>query len=419
MRASLFLKLFLMLLLMSSLSRTLFAAEVEPARLQIKEQTWWVGQQVPFTVQLRAPGSFSGAAVFSLPEIPRVVMIKTGSPVVSSEEIEGKTWFVQTHEFALFSQQSGTVTIPEFTVRFSHKDGFTGPVHDQSAQVPAAEVKIERPPGSSARDFLVTTDSFKLKERWDPQPGATEQGSVFQRTITQEADQVTGMALAPPPEGVPAGVRLYLGQPTVTDKTERGAFIGTRIDTLTYQLQKAGTWTLPAIRYQWWDPEKKSFGSQTLPAVTFEVKGTAVPVTDGPVVASSKSIYIGLVILGISIAVIFWQRRRIGNGLRRIGHYWNSPERVAARKLLSGCRANDPHATQSAWQIWLNCRGADSSISPDLKTAVQELQSTLYGVNQSADWQGAKLAAAFRANQRADKKSGLKKQSSLPPLNQR
>lgn len=409
----------LMLLLMSLPSRGLVAAEVEPAQIQIKEQTWWVGQQVPFTVQLRAPGSFSGAAVFSLPEIPRVVIIKTGSPVVSSEEIEGKTWFVQTHDFALFSQQSGTVTIPEFTVRFSHKDGFTGPVHDQSAQVPAAQLKIERPPGSSAQDFLVTTDSFQLKERWDPQPGATEQGAVFHRTISQEADQVTGMALAPPPEAVPAGVRLYLGQPTVSDKTERGAFIGTRVDTLTYQLQEAGTWTLPAIRYQWWDPEKKAFGSQTLPAVTFEVKGTAVPVTAAPGEASPKSIYIGLAVLSICIAVIFWQQRRIRNGLRWIGQYWNSPERVAARKLLAGCRTNDPHATQSAWQIWMNCRGAESSISPELKAAVQELQSTLYGVHQSSDWQGARLAAAFRADQRADKKSGPKKQSALPALNPR
>ncbi|MFI4851209.1 MAG: hypothetical protein ACIAZJ_19010 [Gimesia chilikensis] len=409
----------LMLLLMSLLSRGLVAAEVEPASIQIKEQTWWVGQQVPFTVQLRAPGSFSGAAVFSLPEIPRVVIIKTGSPVVSSEEIEGKTWFVQTHDFALFSQQSGTVTIPEFTVRFSHKDGFTGPVHDQSAQVPAAQVKIERPPGSSAQDFLVTTDSFKLKERWDPQPGSATQGAVFQRTISQEADQVTGMALAPPPEAVPAGVRLYLGQPTVSDKTERGAFIGTRVDTLTYQLQEAGTWTLPAIRYQWWDPEKKAFGSQTLPAVAFEVKGSAVPVTDAPGEASPKSIYIGLVILGIGIAVIFWQRRRIGNGLRWIGQHWNSPKRVAARKLLAGCRNNDPRETQRAWQVWLNCGGVDSSISPELKAAVQELQRTLYGANQLSDWQGARLATAFRADQRADNKSGLNKQSALPALNPR
>ncbi|MCR9233063.1 MAG: BatD family protein [bacterium] len=407
------------LLMISLLSRALVAAEVEPASIKIKEQIWWVGQQVPFTVQLRAPGSFSGAAVFSLPEIPRVVIIKTGSPVVSSEEIEGKTWFVQTHDFALFSQQSGTVTIPEFTVRFSHKDGFTGPVHDQSAQVPAAQVKIERPPSSSAQDFLVTTGSFKLKERWDPQPGATEQGAVFQRTITQEADHVTGMALAPPPEAVPAGVRLYLGQPTVSDKTERGAFIGTRVDTLTYQLQEAGTWTLPAIRYQWWDPEKKTFGSQTLPAVTFEVQGTAVPVTDAPAEASPKSIYLGLAVLGTCLVLMYWQRQRMRNGLRWIGQHWNSPERVAARKLLAGCRTNDPHATQRAWQIWMNCRRADASISPELKAAVQELQSTLYGVNQSADWQGARLAAAFRANQRTDKKSGLKKQSALPALNPR
>lgn len=412
MRAS----LFLALLLMSSLSRGLIAAEVEPVRIKIKEQTWWVGQQVPFTLQLRAPGSFSGAAVFSTPEIPRVVIIKTGSPVVSSEEIEGKTWFVQTHGFALFSQQSGTVTIPEFTVRFSHKDGFTGPVHDQIAQVPATQVKIERPPGSSARDFLVTTDSFKLKEQWDPQPGGTEQGAVFQRTITQEADQVTGMALAPPPEAVPEGVRLYLGEPTVSDQTERGAFIGTRVDKLTYQLQKAGTWTLPAIRYQWWDPEKKAFGSQTLPAVTFQVKATTVAETEAPVAQSSNIVYVGGAVVLLVLGLMVWQWGRIVRLSARLKQRWNPPARVAERQLLAGCRKNDARAVEAAWQEWQNCQGSVMVPSPELQSALQELQRTLYGASPAHDWQGAKLAEAFRAYLRT-KQTEPERRRELPALN--
>lgn len=407
----------LILLLMSSLTQTLVAAEVEPARIQIKEQTWWVGQQVPFTVQLRAPGSFSGAAMFSLPEIPRVVIIKTGSPVVSSEEIEGKTWFVQTHDFALFSQQSGTVTIPEFTVRFSHKDGFTGPVHDQSAQVPAAQVEIERPSGSSPQDFLVTTDSFKLKERWDPQPGTAAQGAVFHRTIIQEADQVTGMALAPPPEGVPAGVRLYLGQPRVTDKTERGAFIGTRVDTLTYQLQEAGTWTLPAIRYQWWDPEKKAFGSQTLPVVTFQVKATTTAKTEAPVVQSNNIVYVWGAVVLLVLALIFWQWGRIRGLSQQLRQRWNPPARVAARKLLAGCRENDARATEAAWQEWQNSQAPALVLSSDLQSALRELQGTLYGASPVRDWQGAKLAQAFRSYLHTKQEAASDRKYELPSLN--
>lgn len=407
----------LILLLMSSLSRGLVAAEVEPARIQIKEQNWWVGQQVPFTVQLLAPGSFSGAAVFSLPEIPRVVIIKTGSPVVSSEEIEGKTWFVQTHDFALFSQQSGTVTIPEFMVRFSHKDGFTGPVHEQSAQVPAVQVKIERPPGSSAQDFLVTTDSFKLKERWDPQPGSAEQGAVFHRTITQEADQVTGMALAPPPEDVPEGVRLYPGQPTVTDKTERGDFIGTRIDTLTYQMQQAGTWTLPAIKYQWWDPEKKAFGYQTLPAVTFQVKATTTAEAEAPVAQSKQTIYIWGAVVLLVLGLMVWQWGRIRGLSERIKQRWNPPTRVAARKLLAGCRKNDARATEAAWQEWQNSQGTAMVLSSDLQSALRELQRTLYGASPVNDWQGAKLAQAFRAYLRMKEEAAPDHRCELPLLN--
>ncbi len=103
-------------------------AEVAPAAIRVPEAKAWTGQRVPFFVDLHARGSFAGAASFSLPEIPSTVILKVGNPVVSSQEIDGESWFVQAHEFALFSQQSGTLEIPGFEVRFGSRDGFTGPV---------------------------------------------------------------------------------------------------------------------------------------------------------------------------------------------------------------------------------------------------------------------------------------------------
>ena len=120
------------------------------------------GQRMPFYVELRARGSFAGTASFAMPEILRTFILKVGNPVVSSQEIDGESWFVQTHEFALFSQQSGSVEIPEFEVRFGSRDSFTGPVKEQQAQVPAAYVEILSPPGSESVGFLVTTESLDL-----------------------------------------------------------------------------------------------------------------------------------------------------------------------------------------------------------------------------------------------------------------
>lgn len=403
-------------LLLSFLSAAVFA-DFKPVSVHVKDQSYWVGQRIPFFVELRAKGSFAGAVSCSLPKIPRAVILKIGNPVVSSEEDGGASVFVQTHEFALFSQQSGTVEVPAFEVRFQHHEGFTGPVKDEVAQVPAARVEVKRPAGSDDNAFLVTTSSLKVSESWQPQPGSTQPGAIFHRTISQEADDISGMALAPPPESVPDGVRIYVDPPTVTDNTERGAFRGRRIDRITYAMQSPGAWTLPAIQYVWWDPAKQQFSSKTLPAATFAV--TAPPTPEAAEKTSTQPRRWGMwLMLGLVLtALAVWQRQRIMHGVQQAWRSWNPPERVAARKLLQACRRNDPKAAAAAWLEWEKRQAADFQPLQSLRAAAMDLQSSLYGRQRLGAWCGAQLARAFREQRATASSSSPSRLAELPELN--
>jgi hypothetical protein len=388
-------------------------AEVAPVAIRIPEAKAWIGQRLPFYVELRAPGSFAGAASFSLPEIPRTVILKIGNPIVSSQQIDGESWFVQTHEFALFSQQSGTLQIPEFEVRFASRDGFTGPVKEQQAQVPAARIEIQRPPGSESTGFLVTTESLDLTENWEPQPqpGRVKVGAIFKRTIVQRAAQITGMALAAAPTDAPDGVRVYPGQPEVTDKTERGDFLGERRETITYQLQKPGSFELPELSYVWWNPRTEQLQSKTLPAVTFEVAAS------GETTALHRNwlwLLVALLVTGLGL----WQRRRL---VILLTQYWkklNPPEGVAARKLLQACRRRDAVAAQTSWNQWHSMQDASFLPGPDLRAAVIEMQRCLFGPATAGSWRGDELARAFDAEHALAKTSDTARTTSdLPLLN--
>ncbi|MEP6167152.1 MAG: hypothetical protein ABJ208_00455, partial [Rhodopirellula bahusiensis] len=46
----------------------------QPVTIKVPTPKAWVGQRLPFSVQVRAPGSFVGATSFSLPQIPRTVI---------------------------------------------------------------------------------------------------------------------------------------------------------------------------------------------------------------------------------------------------------------------------------------------------------------------------------------------------------
>lgn len=382
---------------------TVFSADDEtpqPVEIDVPNPKAWVGQRLSFTVKVRAPGSFVGATSFTLPQISRAVIVQVGSPVVSSEDVGDESWFVQTHEFALYSQASGQVTIPAFEVRYSNRDGFTGPSTDHSEQTPAAQVEIQRPPDQAPNVFLVTTDNIKVEEKWEPSPGKAQQGDVIQRVITQTADEVSGMVLAPPPSKVPEGVQVYLKSPEVTDNTERGEFTGQRRDTVKYQLQRSGQITLPAIRYVWWDPEKESFGSTTLPEVTFDVAAAPQPhIADTD---NQNRAWLPWIMLTVAALIAFaaTQTQRIRGCWQTLHRWWNPPERVASKKLIQACQSNNASAAEAAWSEWQNVTSSDQNVSAELNpaeldAAIMELHRSLYGGDVDSSWNGQPLRQAF------------------------
>lgn len=371
-------------------------AEVAPVAVQLPEARAWIGQRVPFFVELRSPGSFAGSANFDLPQLPSTMLMKIGNPVVGSQELEGATWFVQTHEFALFSQMPGSLEVPPFTVRFARRDGFTGPVSDVKVQSPGFKVEIQRPPGSEKTGFLMTTESFEVTEMWDPVPGPAEVGSIFKRTIVQRASQVPGMALAPVPASVPDGIRIYPGKAETNDKLERGDFLGERRETITYLIQKPGTLELPALNYVWWNPKTGTLASKTLAAVTFEVAPppAAKPAKTFTAQRAWSWLLGGTLLLGL--LALKWRH------LAEWGtHFWivlNPLERVTARKLLRACRRNDPAAAASAWNAWRDTQAVSFKPAAELHAAVIELQRHLFGPTPTDKWRGDELVRAFDQN---------------------
>lgn len=395
----------------------------KPVTIEVPTPKAWVGQRLPFYVKVRAPGSFVGATSFSLPQIPRTVILQVGTPVVSSEDVGDDSWFVQTHEFALYSQTSGTVKIPAFEVRYSNRDGFTGPATDHKQRTSDVTVEIQQPPDYDPNIFLVTADKINVQETWDPPPGEAKQGDVIHRTITQKADQVSGMVLAPTPTNVPDGIQVYVKSPQVTDKTERGEFLGERIDTVTYQFKGSGTLTLPAIRYVWWNPDDESYGSHTLPEATFDVAAAPQPQLATLEDPNWQPLAWTISTIGVLAILVATQFNRIASWLRSLKLRLNPPDRVAARKLVRACHANDARAAETAWNQWLNTQPENIRLSNDLRLSVLDLHRRLYGQTSATTssaisaWDGKALNETFKQHIHQPPSGDVIADESLPPLN--
>lgn len=390
-------------------------AEVPPVSITAPESEAWTGERVRVFVELRANGSFSGSASFDLPEIPGTLLIKVGNPVVGTKEMDGESWFVQTHEFALFSQKTGTVTIPPFAVRFGSRDGFTGPGKEVTVKTEALPVKIQRPPGSEGIPFLVTTEKLTVEETWDPVPGAATVGDVFRRTIIQKAEGLTGMALLPAPTVAPDGVRIYEPRVETSDNTQRGAFMGERRETLTYLLQEDGSITLPELTYTWWNPEKESLESKTLPAVAVQV--VPVPFLVEPA-APGWFRANGVVLAVLVVGLVVFLRQRIATVFQKAWRILNPPERVAVRHLRRACHRNDPAAACESWNEWRSVVARDVHPDAELRTAVLAMNRALFGPVAECAWEGRALWYAFSKSRHAARSVGvLSSTSALPFLN--
>jgi hypothetical protein len=340
-----------------------------------------------------------------------------GRPVVESKKLEGNTWFVQRHEFALFSQRTGALALPTFVVRYGTREEYSGPVTEHSAQVPAATVEIKRPPGSDDLDFLITAESVKITEGWDPPPGPAKVGDVFKRSISQSADQMTGMALAVVPTDAPVGVRVYPGQAEVSDNTERGAFLGERRETISYLLEKPGTVALPELRFVWWNPKQQQLQEKILPAVTFDV-APSLPMAETGAAASTPGRWPYLLAMIFGGGVLVGFRRRIAAWAKLCWARLNPPDRVAARQVFRACREDHAANAEAAWRLWLSTQSTAFQPSLELHSVVLDLQRQLFGPTPEGVWRGRAFDRAFRKDLATSRtRSSRQSASALPALN--
>lgn len=251
-------------------------AQEPKVRASMEEKdTVYVGQKATLVVELLAPGYFASAANFEVPDPKGLILIPpTGSPVVSSEDVDGLSYTVQRHEVSVLAQNAGEVIIPPLTVRFQYK---RNPLDKEavSAQVETPEVKFTttQPPGTEKLGMVISARDLEVKEVWHPDPATAKPkaGDAFTRTITFTAPEVPGMMFPPFHADAIDGIGIYPKTPEVHDHSERGSLTGQRQDAVTYALQRAGTFTIPAVRFIWWDLDSKSARTVDFPARTLNV----------------------------------------------------------------------------------------------------------------------------------------------------
>ncbi len=428
----------IILMFTSSLS---FAASAQ-VRVSIDtSKSYWVGQKIPFYVDLLSPGFFSGTPKFDLPEISGVLVMKIPErPVMGTEEIEGQSYTRQRHEFVLFSQRQGQVDIPSFTVRFGVSGQAGASPKEISLKTSPLTLTPKMPPGAEKLSVLISTRDLKVTERWSPEPKEAKQGDAFTRTITFQAPDIPGMAFAPLPEININGIGIYAETPVVNDRIERGDFIGERTETISYVMESSGKMTIPAMSFHWFDIASETLKTEELPEVTFKVSPSiAGPSSGQPSGAGSfKMIFImGIVLLTFAGGVLWRWRRYLTAYIKSWQKYQAESESGYFKQLITACRKNEPQAVLNALMKWVDRVNPDRQAAtlggfveiwgdPELASEVAGLHKFYFSQEKESgagkknkSWSGQKLEQLMvKVRKRLNKKRIQKElEGVLKPLN--
>ncbi len=246
----------------------------------------WVGQAVPLNVEVIVPTWFTAAPRFPELEVENAVTLSPEAAVNFVVQSAGKTFSAQGQRYLIFPQTKGKYTVPSVKVEVSYAllDGKPSAPAFLSSFPLTFEARV--PTGAEGAKYFLTTDRFQIGQSLDRKLEGLKVGDSIIRTVSMTADNTVGMTLPVLGFESPDGIRLYPGVPKISEKAERGKIEAGQTETVTYVLEREGSYKLPEIGILWWDPQTKKMNKALLPAIEFKVEEN--PGYNAEVFASSE-----------------------------------------------------------------------------------------------------------------------------------
>ena len=397
-----------------------------------RDKETWAGQQVTVNLDLKTTGYSFSNSHFNLPEVSGAFLMQTDTTTIKfSENTDGETWQVVRYPLALYPQKAGQLEVPSIAVRFNTSAGFGSTERAFEFQTEPLQLTVKLPPGVKEGELLVTTTSFELDHDWQPQSGTAKTGDAFTLTVSRRASDISAMLLPPLPVFRTEGLAAYPQAPEVNDKTNRGDLTGERTDSIIWVVEKPGSYDIPGIRFQWWDPESRELKQQIIPGLNLDVLPSPADVitadtNDKPEVSARAYLWLLVSIFAAFAGGFLWLRFKPGTQQRDV-----ETEKSTFDTLQTACKSNRPGQTHSALHAWL--AWSSVALSPNspivtlsafsracddaqLSIELDHLQEAL--IYSDSNWQGTELLTSLqRIRHKINKQTIVQLKTRLASLN--
>lgn len=245
--------------------------------VETSKDSAYVQEQIIVTLRLYTTISLSGMELSQL-QVKDAVVVQLDEKQYQTK-INGRPGAVIETRYAIFPQQSGELVIPsmlyQVAVDGGHRDiwdRFYGNNQNNILRLRTDEQRLNILPAPAAHsnNWLPAT-KVSLSEHWSVSPDALKVGEPVTRSITIKAEGLTAGQINPLQMPAINGLTFYSDQAQTDDQKTQQGITGSRIETIAIVPTKAGDFTLPEVKVDWWDTTSNTIRTATLPAVTLQV----------------------------------------------------------------------------------------------------------------------------------------------------
>ena len=342
------------------------AADAIILRSSVTPEEAWVGEKVVLHVDVLAKDGWAQLKKVGDAEVHGAYLLRLETQGTRlSETIEGDNYTGQRYEFMLFAQREGTLSVPPVPVDVEVKTWGAGAgtrIHRLST--PLIEFASLTPPGAEGIRGLISTSGLTANQEWAPEIDGPKVGDAIKRTITLRAEDVSGMAFTPILHSKIENLGIYPGEPTVQDSFARGDLIGTRVETVTYVLERPGETEIPGVVLTWWDVDAEELRRIELPGLSLQVAGSAtaesMALEQSAQQQNTRLLWSALLAVLIAAVVALRFESRAANRWTAWRKARRETEAVYFRRIARSARSGDQEAVLRDTMRWLDRINDDS-----------------------------------------------------------
>ncbi|MFC4704290.1 MULTISPECIES: BatD family protein [Paraburkholderia] len=268
-----FIKCFVMLMIWAmacgaradDLPKVMVRAHLEPAGAVV------AGTQVKLVVDCLTTTWFTEAPDWPLFDVPGAfVTLPDENAVNLDETIDGVKWFGVSRAYRITPQAGKRFEVPSFAITL-HPGGTTEPIQ---VKTPVLDFVATVPAGAQDMAVFFPAPQLSVTQTIAPHDARVRVGDVVTRTITQRATATESMLIPPVAPAEVPGLKRDAAQAATKNIVDdhAGLVAGERTDTVSYRVERSGSYRLPEITVEWWNTKTQRKEKIVLPAVSIKAE---------------------------------------------------------------------------------------------------------------------------------------------------